>query len=86
MVEFEPNKLYHVNWDDHWEWADGTWIPGHRHSDQLEPMKIKTIGWCTGQSTSVVRLASTVDQNGNFGGDITIMKKAITGAWEIKYD
>lgn len=83
MMQFEKRKVYLIRWWDHWGFHN-TWTS---HSDQeadLKPMEVTSIGLCIGDSDTVVRLASTMDQNGSFGGDITIMKNAIEEAWELQ--
>lgn len=82
QYEFTKSKVYLIKWWDHWGFHN-TWTGAQDQASDLRPMDITSIGVCIGDSETVVRLAATMDQNGSFGGDITIMKNAIQEAWEL---
>ena len=82
-MRFEKDKFYFILWDDHWAYQS-TWNDALAGPADLVPISVKSIGLCLGDSDQMVRLASTIDQNGRFGGDISIMKVAIKEAWELE--
>lgn len=83
QYEFTKGRVYLIKWWDHWGFHN-TWTASSEQESDLRPMDITSIGLCIGVSETVVRLASTMDQNGSFGGDITIMRNAIQEAWELE--
>ncbi len=83
MYHFEKDKIYYIIWHDHWSAANPGW---QDHEDFLEPIPLQSVGWCTGESDTVVRLVGHTEMKGGYpnrSGDCTILKKAIVKAWEL---
>jgi hypothetical protein len=83
-MNFTKDRVYFIIWADHWSHGEGGW---QNHEDNLHPIYIKSIGWCTGDSKEVVRIVGHKEVNPEVGanrsGDITIIKGCIVDAWEI---
>lgn len=80
-MEFKPGHIYYIEWNDHWSNSGGAW---GSYRDTLEPIVIKSVGWCIVSNDEVVRLAGHVNpETGDFSGEINIMIPSIKAAWEL---
>ena len=80
-MNFEVGKAYYIEWFDHWSQANAGWS---NYKDQLEPIIIKSIGWCVAGNDTVVRLAGHINPIGeDFSGEANIMISSVKDAWEL---
>ncbi len=78
--DFQDGKIYAVRWNDHHS-LTGAWQQNNYNG--LEPVSIRSVGFCVAHNDEVVRIAGHLDPDNSFSGEITIMQNCITEAWEL---
>lgn len=80
------NKLIYVEWLDHWDRTDGSWVNLTDITDNIEmikPQKMKTVGWIVAETKDVLLLSADLDTGATDGHEksrheMAILKNCIT--------
>lgn len=76
----EKARLVYIEFLDHV--ADGSWM-SQDEIKEFEPIKCFQIGWLSGETKKCYKVSSNLNENGQIGNTMVILKSTVTRFVEI---